>query len=70
MSTRKHYFVEERPDGGFAVQARNAQRASRLVKTQKEAERLAKEFNSRDHADVERVRNTKKGKRDQWRSAA
>jgi hypothetical protein len=67
MSTPRHYFIEERRDGRFAVQARDGKRASRIVTTQEEAERLAKQFNSED--DVERVRNTK-GKRDQWRSAA
>ena len=68
MSTGKHYFIEKRPDGRFAVLARKGARASRLVDTQKEAERLVKQFNSTDHPDVERVRKTKTGKPDKWRS--
>ena len=68
MGTGKHYFVEKRDDGRFAVQAKNAKRASALVSTQKEAEKLVNRFNSNDHADVERVRNTSGGRRDKWRS--
>ncbi|HZQ42359.1 MAG TPA: DUF2188 domain-containing protein [Acidobacteriaceae bacterium] len=67
MSTGKHYFIEENEDGNFAVRANGSQRASRLADTQKEAEKLVKQFNADDKPDVERVRNTKAGGRDQWR---
>lgn len=67
MSTGKHYFIEENGNGKFAIRARGSQRASRLADTQKEAERLVKQFNPEDHPDVERIRNTRAGGRDQWR---
>ena len=67
MSTGKHYFIEENEDGKFAIRAKGSQRASRLANTQKEAEKLVKQFNPDDKPDVERVRNTKVGGRDQWR---
>ena len=67
MSTGKHYFIEENEDGKFAVRSEGSQRASRLANTQKEAEKLVKQFNPDDKPDVERVRNTKAGGRDQWR---
>ena len=67
MSTGKHYFIEENEDGKFAVRAKGSERASRLANTQKEAEKLVKQFNPDDKPDVERVRNTKAGGRDQWR---
>ena len=67
MSTGKHYFIEENEDGKFAVRAKGSERASRLASTQKAAEKLVKQFNPEDKPDVERVRNTKAGGRDQWR---
>ena len=67
MSAGKHYFIEEKEDGNFAVRAKGSERASRLANTQKEAEKLVKQFNPDDKPDVERVRNTKAGGRDQWR---
>lgn len=67
MSTGKHYFIEENEDEKFAVRAKGSARASRLASTQKEAETLVKQFNPEDKPDVERVRNTKAGGRDQWR---
>jgi hypothetical protein len=68
MATDEHYFIEENKDGKFAVRAKGSQRASRLCDTQEEAEELVKKFNPNDKPDVERVRNTKSGGRDQWRS--
>ena len=68
MTTDQHYFIEENKDGKFAVRAKGSQQASRLCDTQKEAEELVKKFNPNDKPDVERVRNTKTGGRDQWRS--
>jgi hypothetical protein len=69
MATDKHYFVERNAAGKFAVRARQSERASRLFDTQKEAEEYAHHLNSKDHADVERVRNTTSGARDRWRAA-
>jgi hypothetical protein len=68
MTTDKHYFIEENDNGKFAVRAKGSQRASGLRNTQKQAEALVKKLNPDDKPDVERVRNTKTGGRDQWRS--
>jgi hypothetical protein len=67
VSTEKHYFIEQTDDGRYAVRAKG-QRASAIVNTQREAVELVKQLNPNDRPDVERVRNTKKGGRDQWRS--
>jgi hypothetical protein len=67
MATEMHYF-EENDDGKFAVRAKGAQRASALRDTQKQAEELVKKLNPDDKPNVERVRNTKTGGRNQWRS--
>jgi hypothetical protein len=66
MPTGKHYFVEQKPDGRYAVRAKGSKRASGLRDT-REARAYAKELNPDDHADVEHVRNTKGGVRDKWR---
>jgi hypothetical protein len=55
-------------EGKFAVRAKGSQKASRLADTQKEAEKMVRRFNPDDRPDVERVRNTKTGGRDQWRA--
>ena len=67
MSTGKHYFVEQTDDGRYAVRARGSQRASEILDTQKAAIERAGELNPDDRPDVERVRNTSAGGRDQWR---
>lgn len=68
MPTGKHYYIEETDGGRYAVRARGSQRASDIVNTQRQAIERAKELNPDDRPDVERVRNTKAGGRDQWRS--
>ena len=68
MTTDKHYFIEENEIGKFAVRAKGSQRASGLRNTQKQAKALAKKLNPNDKPNVERVRNTNTGGRDQWRS--
>jgi Uncharacterized protein conserved in bacteria (DUF2188) len=68
MTTDKHYVIEENDDGKFAVRAKGSQRASGLRNTQKQAEALVKKLSPDDKANVERVRNTTGGGRDQWRS--
>jgi len=65
MTTDKHYFIELNAGGKFAVRAKGSQRASRLCDTQKQAEAVVKKLNSDDKPNVERVRNTKTGHRDQ-----
>ncbi len=68
MSTGKHYFVEQTEDGRYAVRGKGSDRASGVFDTQREAIDRAHELNSRDHPDIERVRNTDLGGRDKWRS--
>jgi Uncharacterized protein conserved in bacteria (DUF2188) len=68
MTTEKHYFIEQNADGKFAVRAKGSKRASALTDTQKQAEALVKKLNPNDKPNVERVRNTRGGGRDQWRS--
>jgi hypothetical protein len=69
MSTGKHYFVEQTEDGRFAVRAKDSERASATFATQEEGIRHVRELNPEDHPDIERVRNTTGGGRDQWRSS-
>jgi hypothetical protein len=68
MPTDEHYFIEQTDDGRFAVRAKGSERASALFDTQQEAIVYANKLNPSDHPDIERVRNTDTGGRDQWRS--
>ncbi|MBV8360194.1 MAG: hypothetical protein JO189_19995 [Deltaproteobacteria bacterium] len=68
MPTKKQYFVEQTNAGRYALCAKGSRRASGLCDTQEEARALAKNLNPDDHADIEHVRNTKRGVRDKWRS--
>jgi hypothetical protein len=70
VSVDKHYFIEETEDGRFAIRAKGSERASDIFNTQAEAIGRVRELNSDDHPDVERVRNTSTGGRDQWRSSS
>jgi hypothetical protein len=65
----KQIFVERRPEGDYAVRRPNAQRASDVLPTQREAIERARELNNGAPPLVERVRNTDKGSRDKWRKA-
>jgi hypothetical protein len=67
MSNR--YFVEERPNGTYAVLRPHAMRASAICSTQREAIAKAKLFGHGHEPDVERVRNTRRGKAARWRKA-
>jgi uncharacterized protein YdaT len=62
-------YVEQTDDGRYAVRKPGAERASAITDTQKEAIERAKEIAPGSNPDVERVRHTKVGKPDQWRSA-
>jgi hypothetical protein len=53
MSTGKHYFLEQMPDGRYAVRAKGAQEASGIFSTQQEAIHRIEELNQGDHPDVE-----------------
>jgi hypothetical protein len=65
--TDDQLFVERRPEGDYAVKKGNAQRASDVLPTQKEAIERARELNPGKSPLVERVRNTTGGSRDKWR---
>ena len=67
MSDEK-LFVEQRPEGDFAVRKPNSKRASAVSPTQAEAIAKAQEL-SKGNGEilVERVRKTKVGKPDKWR---
>jgi hypothetical protein len=65
--TKKQVFVEQRPEGDFAVRRPGAQRASAVEPTQAEAIARARELEPGVTPLVERVRNTSVGRRDQWR---
>lgn len=62
-------FVEQRPDGTYAVERPGAERASAILPTQAEAIKRAKQISPGSRPDVERVRRTNRGKPDQWRKA-
>jgi hypothetical protein len=59
-------FVEQRPQGDYAVRRGGSERASAVESTQAEAIERARELSTRAPL-VERVRETKNGGRDQWR---
>ncbi|HEV2379015.1 MAG TPA: DUF2188 domain-containing protein [Terriglobia bacterium] len=69
MSTNKHYYIEQREDGRYAVTPKGSDRAAEIVDTQREAIERVKELNPDDRPDVERVRDTNRGGRDKWRSS-
>lgn len=68
MSDKKLY-VEQRPQGDYAVKKSGAERASAVEPTQRQAIDRAREMNPGHSPDVERVRHTSKGHPDQWRKA-
>ena len=61
------FFVEQRPQGDYAVRRPNSERASAVAPTQAEAIARAKEIGPNAEIHIERVRNTEKGHRDKWR---
>jgi hypothetical protein len=63
----KRLFVEQRPEGDYAVRRPDSERASAVRPTQAEAIERAKELNPGSSPLVERVRHTSAGKPDQWR---
>jgi len=60
-------FIERRDRGDYAVRRPNSERASAVAPTQGEAIQRAKEISPDATPLVERVRNTNRGKPDQWR---
>jgi hypothetical protein len=67
IMANKRVFVEQRPQGDFAVRKPNSERASAVRPTQAEAIERARELNPGTPPLVERVRHTSVGKPDQWR---
>ena len=66
MST-KRLFVEQRPEGDYAIRRANSLRASDVMPTQSEAIARARELNPNIEPLVERVRYTDAGKPGRWR---
>lgn len=62
-------YIEQRPQGDFAVRQEHSQRASAVAPTQAEAIERAREMFPGVRPDVERVRHTNRGKPDQWRKS-
>ena len=63
----KRIYVEQRPEGDYAVRRPDAKRASAVEPTQREAIERARELAPGATPHIERVRHTKAGKPDQWR---
>jgi len=68
MSENKIY-IEQRPEGDYAVRQANSERASAVAPTQEEAIGIAKKMFPGVKPHVERVRETAQGGRDKWRGA-
>jgi Uncharacterized protein conserved in bacteria (DUF2188) len=66
---KKNVYVEQRPQGDFAVRKAGSARASAIAPTQAKAIERAREISPGVAPDVERVRHTNRGKPDQWRKA-
>jgi hypothetical protein len=67
--TDKRVYVEQRPQGDYAVRRANSDRASAVETTQAKAIERARELSPGVSPHVERVRHTTRGKPDQWRKA-
>jgi hypothetical protein len=63
----KRLYVEQRPQGDYAVRRPHAERASAVLPTQGQAIGRARELNPGTQPLVERVRHTSVGRPDQWR---
>lgn len=55
MSTEKHYFIEEKNEGKYAVRARGSWRANKVVDSQNAAKQLVKTLNPNDNPEVSRI---------------
>jgi len=60
-------FIEQRPEGDYAIRRPDAERISGHEPTQGEAIERAREIDPNATIQVERVRNTNRGHRDKWR---
>jgi len=66
MSDKK-IFIEQRPQGDYAVRRPNSERASDVLPTQAETIERGRQLEPHAAILVERVRNTDKGHPDKWR---
>jgi Uncharacterized protein conserved in bacteria (DUF2188) len=64
---KKEVFIERREQGDYAVRRPGSARASVVRPTQKDAVDWAKEHIPEATPIIERVRETDRGKPDQWR---
>ena len=64
---KKEVFIEQRPQGDYAIRRPGAGRASGVEPTQAEAIDRAREIAPNSSILVERVRDTNVGGRDKWR---
>lgn len=65
----KRMYVEKRmEEGDYAVRRAGSKRASAVKSTQKKAIKKARKLEPKAKPRVERVRNTKTGGPDKWRS--
>ena len=65
----KRMYVEKRiEEGDYAVRRAGSKRASAVKPTQKKAIKKSRKIEPKSTPRVERVRNTKKGGPDKWRS--
>lgn len=62
-------FVEQRPQGGYAVKRRGSQKTIQTLATQKEAVEKARELNPGRMILVRRVRSGARGASESWRKA-
>ena len=68
MANQKNeLFIEQRPEGDYAIRRPGAGRASGVEQTQAEAIERAREIAPNASILVERVRDTNVGGRDKWR---
>jgi len=63
----KRIYVEQRPDGDYAVRRADSKRASDVLPTQHEAIERARELSPGSRPHIERVRHTTGGSPDKWR---
>lgn len=68
MSQKKQLFIERREQGDYAVRRGGSQRASAVLPTQAAAIARAKELEPESTPMIERIRNTKIGHPDKWRT--
>jgi len=67
MANEDRLYIERRADRRYSVRWGNAERASVVTETQREAINWVRERHPGHRPEVERVRNTDRGGRDKWR---